>query len=237
MEEMLRISPRLQRKMLVGLVVLLSAVAAWRGLVSMSARTAAIGVAGQATEQGLRVLRVARLGPAERAGVRPADVLLTLDGKPVTSPEALAALLQQYRPGQELLLTLRRDGQEHQLCVCLADAEEMRRPRARAVSPVTPEDLAALASLQRTVAFLLAQEPPKLREVQGVVQAMEQRMTARDEGEPMVVMFADEAGMWELEAWRGTLWVHCEGTSYQVGVQPLPPLLRRRFEQFSRTVP
>ena len=71
---------------------------------------------GLVLERGrLRVTRVLEQGPAARAGVRVGDVLLGWNGRDVESLVGLDALLGRARPGDPLLLQLRRDDQEHLL--------------------------------------------------------------------------------------------------------------------------
>src|SRR6185295_11871733 len=61
-------------------------------------------------------------GPADRAGLRPGDRLLTLDGAAVDSSCTLDRLLLAKRPGQEVRLTVRRGWEILEKSVELADA-------------------------------------------------------------------------------------------------------------------
>lgn len=89
-----------------------------------------------ADQQGVLVAEVIRDTPADKAGLRGGDQLLGIDGqqvqvggdviiavdtKPVTRFEDLKALLQQAQPGQEVTLTLLRDGQETAVEVTLGE--------------------------------------------------------------------------------------------------------------------
>jgi putative serine protease PepD len=58
-------------------------------------------------------------GPAARAGLRPGDVIVTADGKPVTSAEELIALIRKHAPGQRLTLTYVRSGHRRTAVVVL----------------------------------------------------------------------------------------------------------------------
>ncbi|MFC3997182.1 S1C family serine protease [Nocardiopsis sediminis] len=48
-------------------------------------------------------------GPADRAGLRPGDVITEFDGEPVGDADALIALLAEKRPDDEVRLTYERD--------------------------------------------------------------------------------------------------------------------------------
>ena len=66
-------------------------------------------VAGQGS--GRMVISVAPSGPAELAGLRPGDILLSLDGHSLSGPHGLRALLGPERIGRQVEVRLVRDGQ------------------------------------------------------------------------------------------------------------------------------
>ena len=49
-------------------------------------------------------------GPASDAGVLPGDLVVSADGKPVTTPDELVVLIRDRAPGESLLLGISRDG-------------------------------------------------------------------------------------------------------------------------------
>ncbi|MFF9199290.1 S1C family serine protease [Streptomyces sp. NPDC014779] len=51
-------------------------------------------------------------GPADRAGIRPGDIITKVDGQRVHSGEELIVKIRSHRPGDTLRLTLTRDGKE-----------------------------------------------------------------------------------------------------------------------------
>lgn len=59
-------------------------------------------------------------GPAARAGIRPGDVVVGLDGEATPSMAVLIARLQLHEPGDEVVLDVRRDGRELSRPVVLA---------------------------------------------------------------------------------------------------------------------
>ena len=51
-------------------------------------------------------------GPAERAGIRPGDVILAIDGRPVTEADELIVAIRAKAPGDAVTLTVRTDDGE-----------------------------------------------------------------------------------------------------------------------------
>ncbi|MGX9900436.1 PDZ domain-containing protein [Arthrobacter sp. SA17] len=72
--------------------------------------------------EGLRIVEVLPDSPAERAGVQPADVLLTVGKKSVSNAESLQKLMFAEAIGAPLDLVVLRDGREQHL---VAVPEEM----------------------------------------------------------------------------------------------------------------
>ncbi|WP_307031671.1 S1C family serine protease [Arthrobacter globiformis] len=58
--------------------------------------------------EGVLVLSVVRNGPADRAGLRPGDALLSLEGQKLNAPEDLLAALRSKAPGQTVSIEYRR---------------------------------------------------------------------------------------------------------------------------------
>jgi S1-C subfamily serine protease len=69
---------------------------------------------------GVLVYAVERGGPADRAGIQPGDVLISLAGRPLDSVEQLFAALRLHRPGQEVAVVLLRDGKRQSVKVRLS---------------------------------------------------------------------------------------------------------------------
>jgi putative serine protease PepD len=59
-------------------------------------------------------------GPAEKAGIRPGDVILGVDSTPVTAPEELIVQVRARAVGESVTLTVRRGGKEQRVTVTLA---------------------------------------------------------------------------------------------------------------------
>jgi len=69
--------------------------------------------------------------PAERAGLRNGDVITAIDGEPVKDAVDLRLKVASYPPGTEVRISYRRDGEEANVRVELADAGDPRGFGAR----------------------------------------------------------------------------------------------------------
>jgi Do/DeqQ family serine protease len=77
--------------------------------------------------EGAIIGGVLRNGPADKAGVKPGDVLLAIEGTPVTDPQRVLNLMAALAPGASAKLKLRRQGQDLELAVTVG-----RRPKPQA---------------------------------------------------------------------------------------------------------
>jgi serine protease Do len=79
-------------------------------------------------------------GPAASAGLRPADVVLALDGQPVSDDIHLIASLAERRPGERVTLTVLREGRQQQVAVQLGEFNRPPAPRAPAATAAAGPD-------------------------------------------------------------------------------------------------
>lgn len=73
------------------------------------------------TKDGVLVTELLEDGPAQKAGLKTGDVVLKMDGKATTSKAVFDENLAYHRPGDEIKLTVWRDGQEKDISVKLID--------------------------------------------------------------------------------------------------------------------
>jgi S1-C subfamily serine protease len=73
---------------------------------------------------GVLVLQVQAGTPAARAGIRPGDLIVAIDGDQVRTVEDFLGRLRPHQPGDQLTVTVARDGKQRQVDVTLAE-----RPR------------------------------------------------------------------------------------------------------------
>jgi putative serine protease PepD len=62
-------------------------------------------------------------GPGDDAGIRPGDIILSIDGRPMTSPDEVIVYVRSRAPGDTLTLTIRRGGREEDVDVVLGEQE------------------------------------------------------------------------------------------------------------------
>jgi S1-C subfamily serine protease len=127
-----------------GLGVIIPAAIAWKAISGVlehgGVKRGYLGIAGQAVtlpenqraaaplgdrEEALLVVGVTPDGPAARAGVMVGDVVVSLDGQPIESPEDLLDLLTGQRIGRPVSLAVLRAGSSTELSVTVGE-----RPRA-----------------------------------------------------------------------------------------------------------
>lgn len=67
--------------------------------------------------EGVLIARVMQNSPAAQAGLRAGDVIVAVEGQPVQDGAAVQQAVEQSRVGQNLSMTLRREGREQTLNV------------------------------------------------------------------------------------------------------------------------
>ena len=70
---------------------------------------------------GMQLETVDRGGPAEAAGLESGDVVIGVDGEPVTDLNDLVVLLRDHRPGDTVAITYVRDAEENVALALLAE--------------------------------------------------------------------------------------------------------------------
>jgi serine protease DegS/serine protease DegQ len=80
--------------------------------------------------QGVLISGVMRGGPADRAGIRPGDILRAIEGHPVNEPQRMLEQVAGLNPGTKARVTLMRNRKELPLAV-----EISRRPIPKASQP------------------------------------------------------------------------------------------------------
>ncbi|MES2015365.1 MAG: Do family serine endopeptidase [Pseudomonadota bacterium] len=104
-----------------------SVVRGWIGIETQDITPELAESFGLAKDKGAIIAGVVRNGPADRAGIRPGDILLTVAGQPVASTAETLNLIAQLAPGQKATMTVMRKNRE-----AAVDVHVAKRPRASA---------------------------------------------------------------------------------------------------------
>jgi serine protease Do len=106
-----------------------------RGYVGVSItdlnRDLAQGFGLPADQKGALVQGVVPRGPAAKAGVQPGDIIIEVNGKPVSSGGDLTRSVALVQPGSKVDLTVLRNGQKKSLSFAVAQRPTMGGRRAR----------------------------------------------------------------------------------------------------------
>ncbi len=79
---------------------------------------------------GVLVIEVTTGSPAEKAGLKPDDVILTLDSKPVKDFHDFQLMITEHFPGDTVRLGIIREGKEKNITLTLADLDEFLKVAA-----------------------------------------------------------------------------------------------------------
>jgi serine protease DegQ len=77
--------------------------------------------------RGALITGVLRGGPADKAGVKPGDILVEVQGKPVADPAGMLNLIAALAPGQSAKLKFKRQGRDIEATITVG-----RRPKPQA---------------------------------------------------------------------------------------------------------
>lgn len=96
----------------------------WIGIESQDITPELADSFGLGRQSGAIIAGVVRGGPADKAGMRPGDILLKVEGKPVGNTSDMLNLIAQLQPGGKARMTVMRKNRESVLDVTVG-----RRPR------------------------------------------------------------------------------------------------------------
>jgi Do/DeqQ family serine protease len=115
-----------------------------------------------ATDRGALVTEIEPASPAEQAGIRPGDVIVAIDGKPVDNTADLRNEIGLIRAGGSVEVTAIRDGERSTVRAIVAADTRSGAARARAADPASVSLLAGATIME------LPADHPAYGRVQGV---------------------------------------------------------------------
>jgi serine protease DegS len=124
------IPANLARNILDELVTQGRVIRGWLGIEAQELNQELAASVGLQAPQGVVIAGVVPAGPAAKAGLRPGDVLLELDGRPILDPRVAMSDIAAIDPGEELPLTILRDGESREVTLEVGERPppELRRP-------------------------------------------------------------------------------------------------------------
>jgi len=78
------------------------------------------------SKDGVLIEDIVSEGPAEKAGIKAADIIVRLDGKKVVSTRKLHKILAKHEPGEKIDIVIFRDGKEKSFKVELEEPPETK---------------------------------------------------------------------------------------------------------------
>ena len=99
-----------------------------RGSIGISfqpAESAAVGRVYGFSSGGVIVNNVTPNGPAAKAGIKPEDVIVSIDGKPIKNGDELVANVSARKVGSTIQVGIKRNGQPMNLTVGIADRAKL----------------------------------------------------------------------------------------------------------------
>jgi serine protease Do len=93
----------------------------WGGTLGSSALTW-LGTEVDKNPNECKVQRIYQKSPAEKAGLKPNDIIVKFDGKKIEAADDLQVLLKRKKPGDEVTIEVMRDGAPLSLKATLTDS-------------------------------------------------------------------------------------------------------------------
>lgn len=107
---------------------------------------------GNGAQQGVTVVAVTPESAAEKAGLQQGDIIITIDGKELHSPQELTEMIQSKKVGDNISVLFSRDGKPNTVSVVLGEKQTNIRMITRRFSgdekDIQSEKLAELAMVE-----------------------------------------------------------------------------------------
>jgi serine protease Do len=90
-------------------------------------------------KNGVLVQEVQQNGPADKAGMKPGDIIVTIDGRPVKDGDDLVSEIASRKPGSTIRLGFLRDGKEQDTTITIGDRDKVFAELAGNQPEMNPE--------------------------------------------------------------------------------------------------
>ncbi|MGM0452889.1 MAG: DegQ family serine endoprotease [Thermodesulfobacteriota bacterium] len=95
-------------------------------------------------EDGVLITQVFPGDPADKAGIKPKDIIVTVNGKAVRSPRELSQRIAEIQPGNEARLEIVREGETRTVTVTIAKRKEDKTADVQRRPDAQPQDALGL---------------------------------------------------------------------------------------------
>lgn len=99
----------------------------WLGIEAQELSFEAIKL-GNIESGGVLITATIRHGPAENAGIIPGDIVLSIDGKNISSPEQIIGMITKLKPGANVRIEILRGWEEQELTATIEQRPAMKFP-------------------------------------------------------------------------------------------------------------
>ncbi len=103
-------------------------------------------------------------GPAQQAGLQPGDVLLDIDGRPITDARRLERMVADEAIDQQVKFKVWRKRQEKIIEVKIGQLDETEVPKTQLASIAKPDQKTPPPAQVKALGLALAEATPELRE-------------------------------------------------------------------------
>ncbi len=112
-----------------------------RGIIGISFREGLSGAVGRVYgfSHGVLVQTVTPGQPADKAGIKPRDIIVTIDGRPIKDGNDLVADIASRRPGSSARIGYIRDGKQADTTVVIGDRDKVFSEQASSQEEAAPE--------------------------------------------------------------------------------------------------
>ena len=134
----------------------------WLGVTIQSVSQALADSFGLDRPEGALVAQVSKDSPADKGGIESGDIILSLDGKPVSRSNALPPLVGAVVPGEEVEIVVLRDGERRSLPVTIEPLDDERVASAAGGGGERSTDESS------KLGVVVAEVPDEMREEYGI---------------------------------------------------------------------
>lgn len=140
----------------------------------------------------LQVEFIAPGSPADKAGLKPKDILISFDGQQLINPEQLRAIIRAHQAGEKVIMAYMRGGKLEHVDIELSSAVEA--PRRRVIS-VPPKSLGAKGAaedenVEARLLKILEESQPVMEVHRSMLQKYEAGKPVRVEAQTLITVQA-----------------------------------------------